>query len=240
MDNKKFLFYDVECATCQKGAKLYSLGFVLTDENFNVIVKEDHLINPCIKEWDWYVVKNMSDKGIKKQCEAKPNFAEQYPFFKRLLENPDHTICGFSIANDIRFFNQDAERYGLAPIDTKCFDIQSFYNQYSGNKGQKALPKVIAELEIDCTGLREHKSCDDAHGTMLIMKEICKRMNITGRELTDLCKASQINASKYWNDFKNHVIVDAFGNEVAPENMGKKALLRWEKMQKIKSTEKVE
>ena len=43
---KKYLFFDIECANCYNNcAKLFSLGYVVTDENFNIIrEKEDVLI----------------------------------------------------------------------------------------------------------------------------------------------------------------------------------------------------
>ena len=35
---KKYLFFDIECANCYNNcAKLFSLGYVVTDENFNII-----------------------------------------------------------------------------------------------------------------------------------------------------------------------------------------------------------
>ena len=42
----KYLFFDIECANCyQNCAKIFSLGYVVTDENFNILHdKEDVLI----------------------------------------------------------------------------------------------------------------------------------------------------------------------------------------------------
>lgn len=54
-----YLFYDIECANSFGGTgKICSFGYVLTNENFEVITEDDVLINPNDK-WDWYVLKNM-------------------------------------------------------------------------------------------------------------------------------------------------------------------------------------
>ena len=45
----KFLFFDIECANCFGGVgKIFSFGYVLTDETFHVLERDDILMNP---EW---------------------------------------------------------------------------------------------------------------------------------------------------------------------------------------------
>ena len=58
----KYLFFDIECANCYNNcAKIFSLGYLITDEKFNVLhEKEDVLINPRDR-FDWYVAK---DDGV--------------------------------------------------------------------------------------------------------------------------------------------------------------------------------
>lgn len=41
----KYLFIDIECADGGKGT-ICSFGYVIADENFNVIKSEDVIINP--------------------------------------------------------------------------------------------------------------------------------------------------------------------------------------------------
>ena len=41
------VFFDIECASVYKtSAKICAFGYVVCDENFNIIKKEDILINP--------------------------------------------------------------------------------------------------------------------------------------------------------------------------------------------------
>ena len=43
----KYVFFDIECACVYKNtAKICAFGYVLTDENFQVLAQEDILINP--------------------------------------------------------------------------------------------------------------------------------------------------------------------------------------------------
>ena len=41
------VFFDIECASVNKTtAKICAFGYVVCDENFNIIKKEDILVNP--------------------------------------------------------------------------------------------------------------------------------------------------------------------------------------------------
>ena len=43
----KYVFFDIECACVFKSvAKICAFGYVLTDEQFNVLEREDILLNP--------------------------------------------------------------------------------------------------------------------------------------------------------------------------------------------------
>ena len=43
----KYLFFDIECSIVSKtSAKICAFGYCLTDEKFNILEKEDILINP--------------------------------------------------------------------------------------------------------------------------------------------------------------------------------------------------
>ena len=42
-----YVFFDIECANCIEGqAKICSFGYVVTDEQFDVIEREDLIVNP--------------------------------------------------------------------------------------------------------------------------------------------------------------------------------------------------
>ena len=43
----KYLFFDIECSNCHGGiGKMCEFGYVLTDENFNIISQDDIPMSP--------------------------------------------------------------------------------------------------------------------------------------------------------------------------------------------------
>ena len=86
MNHKTFVFFDCECANVFDGVgKICSLGYVITDDELNVIESEDVVMNPeC--EFDWYLF------GAKSECKLayskdyfriKPNWAAYYKDIKK-------------------------------------------------------------------------------------------------------------------------------------------------------------
>lgn len=78
----KYLFFDIECANCfDRKGKIFSFGYVLTDEKFNVLEpREDILVDPDAP-FDWYVAKKMMAYD-KKEFRTKPRFDRIYPRIK--------------------------------------------------------------------------------------------------------------------------------------------------------------
>ena len=57
-----YLFFDIECASVNKTvAKICVFGYCLADENFNVIEKEDLLINP---HGEFHLTDRRGEKGL--------------------------------------------------------------------------------------------------------------------------------------------------------------------------------
>lgn len=58
----KYLFFDCEFANCYDSKeKICEFGYVMVDENFKVLYKDNIIINPNIKpnEWDWYALRKI-------------------------------------------------------------------------------------------------------------------------------------------------------------------------------------
>ena len=90
----KYLFFDIECSD---GKHICSFGYVLTDDNFKIIEKEDILINPeaIFHTGAWSKSKrekNVRDRGIdlaypKEKFLASPKFPHYYERIKELLSS---------------------------------------------------------------------------------------------------------------------------------------------------------
>lgn len=182
-----FVFYDVECANCYDGkGKLCSFGYVITDENFKVLKKEDILIDPN-SEFQPFVLKHVIHYKEEEFID-KPRFNMVYNRIKDLLTNPKYISFGFDVYNDLKYINDECIRYKLPLIRAVSYDIQAFFKMYVGNKEKKSLGGLASILNVDISYLTEHNSCDDAFITMLLMKEIAKRLNVSGSELIYLCE----------------------------------------------------
>ena len=88
----KLVFFDIECACVHKTyAKICAFGYVVCDENFKILKKEDILINPRGR---FELTDRKGEKGIVLPYEYEdfkkyPSFKAVYPRIKELLEDRD-------------------------------------------------------------------------------------------------------------------------------------------------------
>lgn len=169
----KYLFFDIECANCYNNcAKIFSLGYLVTDEKFRILHdKEDVLINPRDR-FDWYVAKKMM--AYPKSIFAdKPPFPEFYDTFRELFEDPDTIVIGYAVTNDVHFLQDDCRRYGLAPFNYRFYDVQQIYARQPENNTAKNLEdSLLSWCGIEAENL--HRSDEDAYNTMRILKAIAE------------------------------------------------------------------
>lgn len=169
----KYLFFDIECANCYNNcAKIFSLGYVVTDEKFRILHdKEDVLINPRDR-FDWYVAKKMM--AYPKSIFAdKPPFPDFYDTFRELFEDPDTVVIGYAVTNDVHFLQDDCRRYGLAPFNYRFYDVQQIYaRQPENNTARNLEDSLLSWCGIEAENL--HRSDEDAYNTMRILKAIAE------------------------------------------------------------------
>lgn len=179
----KILSYDVEsCTGNTHDGSLCSLGYVLTDENFNVIKKEDILINPLPKKF------RLGRKGeephiklsyTEEEFRQAPRFDLAYDKIASLFTE-DTIVVGFAISNDLAYLNDACRHYRKKIINFKYFDVQqimSFIHTDMKNAGLMAYAKQYG-LEFI-----EHRSDEDAYATLLLYKCACEKLKITSKEL---------------------------------------------------------
>ena len=167
----KYLFFDIECANCYGNcAKLFSLGYLITDEDFNILhPMEDVLINPRDR-FDWYVAKKMMAYP-REIFKDKPPFPDFYDRFREMFEDEDTIAVGYAVTNDVHFLHDDCKRYGLAPLTYRFYDVQQLLARQPENNTAKNLEdSLLSWCGIEPENL--HRSDEDAYHTMLIMKAI--------------------------------------------------------------------
>ena len=88
MDNT-FLFFDIECANCFNGiGKMCSLGYVIINENFEILDEDDVVMNPET-EFDWYLFEPKNDCTLaysKDYFRMQHNFESYHSEIKKLSE----------------------------------------------------------------------------------------------------------------------------------------------------------
>ena len=175
----KFLFIYIDCA--DRKSAIYSFGYVLTNERFNIIESKNILINPNA-EWDPFVEENLLKHKIISFTGA-PLFPKVYDKIKTLILDKDTVVIGFSVGNDFRFLREESKRYSLGKINCRSYDVQMLFNKViDKEKSRLGLSKIAEQLSINTSKLQAHNSRDDAMITMLVFKEIVKKMKMSPKE----------------------------------------------------------
>lgn len=178
----KYLFFDVECSNCHNGiGKLCEFGYVLTDEKFNIISKDDIPMSPGRgHKYEFDLTGREDERDIILAYEydyyfAQPEFPAFYERIKKLMCDKD-TICfAYSMGNDLRHIHNTCERYKKEPFNYECYDVQMMVAKHLEKKGQMNLETACLTLvgPHSLIGLQEHLSRDDAKMEMMIFEAIC-------------------------------------------------------------------
>lgn len=184
MNHKSFVFFDCECANTFDGiGKICSFGYVITDDDLNVIESEDVVINPeC--EFDWYLFSGKGECRLaysKDYFRIKPNFDSYYKDIKKLLTTGNRYFAGFAVGNDVGFINSACERYSKDYIQLYAFDLQKYLEKKY--RKQQKLIEWATEFGINVVKFQTHKSVDDAMLTMLCLKAECQNSGLSAEQI---------------------------------------------------------
>ena len=181
----EYVFFDIECACVYKSvAKICVFGYCVADENFNIIKKEDILINPNGK----FHLTDRGGDGIVlpydyEDFKKYPDFKKFYPRIRELLEGEDKTVFGHAAINDVKYLNLETKRYRLPSFRFRFADTQVLYMAMTETFDRQAgLESLTQIFEIDYT---PHCAADDAYATMRIAQEMCEKENCTLPELLE-------------------------------------------------------
>ena len=179
-----FVFFDIECASVNKTiAKICAFGYVLCDENFNIIKKEDLLINPKGK---FHLTDRKGSKGLVlpysyDEFKNHPPFPKVYTYIKSLLEDENNIVLGHSTMNDVKYLNLETKRFKLPPFKFSFSDSQLIYMAYTNNfTRQMGLEHIANELAVEFV---PHRAADDAYATMRVVEAMCRAKGCSYSEL---------------------------------------------------------
>lgn len=173
--NMRFVFFDIECAGVHKNyAKICAFGYVVCDEQFNILEKEDILINPRGR---FELTDRKGEKGIVLPYEygefkKQPPFTKVYPKIKELLEDKESIVLGHAVLNDVKYLNLETKRFNLPSFRFSFADSQLFFMTYKNDfSKQCGLERIAEELGVDFT---PHRAVDDAYATMRVVEAMCR------------------------------------------------------------------
>jgi DNA polymerase III alpha subunit (gram-positive type) len=192
------VFFDIECASVNKTvAKICAFGYVVCDEQFNIIESKDVLINP---RGNFHLTDRKGDKGIVlpysyDKFKDYPEFPEVYPKIKALLEDSDSFVVGHSTMNDVKYLNLETKRFKLPSFNFEFSDSQLVYmtliNDFTHQLG---LEHIAQSLGVEFT---PHRAVDDAYATMRIVQAMCSRYECGYMELCKKLNLSRGRISDY-------------------------------------------
>lgn len=181
----RYLCFDIECCN---GRNMCEFGYVITDENFNLLEKKDITINPE-KKFNLVGRPNSRDlhlfypESVYYRSYKFPHFYEE---IKKLIEAPNQMVVGYAMGNDAIFLKNACKRYGLDPINFRFVDSQRIFSSFINHRGSPSLEYASDSLNVDKPSFL-HKSDEDSELTMNLLKKICRNLDCSLKELVELC-----------------------------------------------------
>ena len=172
----KYLSFDIECCD---GAHICEFGYVLIDEQFNVLEKNCLTMNP---EQEFKLTGRVHQSDIQLAFSEEvyrnsPTFDFYYEKIKQLLTMEDCQIVGFSMKDDADFLCTAYENYWKEPVPFEFLDMQKLYQGYSKMKGKSSLLNMAKQLNVE--DIHFHKSVDDAWAVVRALEEISKKEKLS-------------------------------------------------------------
>lgn len=181
----RYLFFDIECCN---GRNICEFGYVITNELFDVLDKQNFTINP---EARFNLAGRSNQRNLKlfypeQKYRNSPKFNVFYERIRNLLTHEDQIIVGHSIVNDAGFLRTAWKRYKYEPINFKFYDSQKMFGEYfnihrlialeeAGKKFNTPKPKYM------------HKSDEDSLATMQLVQGMCQSLDVSLPDLIELC-----------------------------------------------------
>lgn len=142
-----YLFFDIETITAKSiNPRIVSFGYILTDDRFNEITKEDIFINPQEEA-------EIKSSRQRKQdvTKDKEGFKSFYHKIKGLLESKNTIIVGHGTGSDVRYLSDECDRFHFEPIDFDYLDTKAIADLLLDSD----IPKDLKGLHDRFAAIRE-------------------------------------------------------------------------------------
>ena len=175
-----YLFFDTECANCLHGeGKICSVGYVRTDESFNVLKKKDILVDP---DAPFLLGNAKNGEGIQlgyplSRFRYAHTFPHYYNEIRKAFTAPDTLCFGFCIHQDIGFLDFTCTRYGLPFFSFEYVDIQKLDKAIYQCKDYRGLDSLIEGFGL--AKFTYHRSDDDALMSMEVLAKLLQENRLS-------------------------------------------------------------
>jgi len=207
----RYLFFDIECSNTFYGeGKICEFGFVITDEQFNILDKHNYVMSPGPKgnhDWSFDNSRARIDKGFERWFDPIEYYScNEFPYFYdriyELLTDKDTLVFGFAVENDINYIDYTCYRYNKEKpkyfaIDTKHI-TDAYAKIYPDSRFKAGLDDCFKKFYSvnEFIRIKAHKAVNDAYMTMMVMKAMCNLYKKNVNELVSLYPGCKLDSSK--------------------------------------------
>ena len=160
---------------------MVEFGYILTDENFKILRKDEIVMSPGRgRENRFYLKGRKGQRDLELAYDYdyyydQPEFPVFYEKIKKLIE-AENTVCfAWSSGNDMLHLFHTCKRYRKEPLRFICYDVQKIASNFLGIKKPLSLKNACISIvgKNSTIQLQEHLSSDDAKMTMMILEAVC-------------------------------------------------------------------
>lgn len=180
----RYLTFDIESSTgCPNDGSLCSFGYYICNENFDFLEQKDLIFNP-LASFRYNIIGKNRKVALAysiKEFKSAQRFSAHYDEVKSLFDTAD-IVFGFAVENDVRYLRDACEKFNLPQIEYKFVDVKQLLELFNDELKDKGLSAIAEALNFEFI---PHRSDEDARVTLLIVKYLCEKHNLTVKQLLD-------------------------------------------------------
>ncbi|MBR1867272.1 MAG: 3'-5' exonuclease, partial [Clostridia bacterium] len=210
----EYLIFDTEsCTGHANDGSICSFGYILCDENFNVLERNDLLINPLPSRFFVGDKKHAKKTGITfaysvEEFRKAPRFNVIYDKIRKLFDN--RIALGFSMVNDVRYLNDACIKYSLPIINYSFLDVQYLFKLVHPEENVVGLKNLCEKYGCE---YQAHRADEDSFATLTVLNKLTEEIssNVQGLILKYGVKFGKNDDEGYSLNYCDAVIKRQFG-----------------------------
>ena len=175
----RYVAFDIESTDgCFSNGNLCEFGYVVADENFNIIEQNNILVKPVTKDFTAsFHIKLAYPISVYKKA---PPFVDNYERIKSIMCAPDTIVLGHAIHNDIICINAACGVNTLPCYNFRYIDTQLLYSAFNDIPNIMSLDKIATAMEEE---FLHHRADEDARLSLITLRHILK---VSGKTFDEL------------------------------------------------------